>query len=222
MKKFTLMMMAGLFALAGSVQAQKKVVFTAEDVNIAKGETAVLTVNMDFETTDVLVGWDCSLYLPDGIAVQTYWDEDEEANFFVVNGKGDDFVNSNAAANAIAGNSTTKSDGGYLFIGIGPKKQAMKATDGVYKGKVMEITLIATEDVSGEGTIKNINLSNDKDQSVELNNIAEVTFGINQTQGIKDIKSVDATAPSYNLQGVRVNAAAKGVIIRDGKKMMVK
>ena len=214
-------MMAAMLAFASTAMAQVNI-FSAEDVEIKNGEEAVLTVSMDYTTSDVLVGWNMSLYLPEGLTVKTYWDDDEEANLFVVNGKGDGFVNSNAAANAIAGNSQAKTDGGYLFIGIGPKKQAMKATDGVYNGKVVEITLVATADVKGEGTIKDFSLSNDKNESVELNNIAEVTFQINgETDAINDIKSADATAPAYNLQGIRVNNA-KGLIIRDGKKMVVK
>ena len=66
-------------------------------------------------------------------------------------------------------------------------------------------------------------MSNDDNKSIELGNINDVTFSINGSSvGINDIKSAEATAPAYNLQGVRVNSAAKGVIIRDGKKMVVK
>jgi len=223
MKAFKLMMMAGLLAFAGSAMAQeKKVIFSAEDVTIAKGEEAVLTVNMDYETSEVLVGWNMSLYLPEGIAVKTYYNEDDECDYFVVNGKGEGFVNSNAAANAIEGNSTPKQDGGYLFIGIGPKKQEMKATDGAYKGKVVEITLVASEDVvDGDGKFNTISISNSKNESVELNNIADVSFKINPsggTDGINEIQTSSTEAPAYNLQGIRVNNA-KGLIIRDGKNV---
>lgn len=65
-------------------------------------------------------------------------------------------------------------------------------------------------------------MSNEDNKSIELGNINDVTFSINGSSvGINDIKSAEATAPAYNLQGIRVNNA-KGLIIRDGKKMVVK
>lgn len=225
MKKFTLMLVAGFFALASGIQAQEKQsFFKANDVALAEDGTGTLEVFIDYETTETVVGWNLSLYLPDGvkIATKTVYDEDldEDVEVFDVTAKGDDYSNSNAMANAL--DIKTKTDGGYLFVCIDQKNQReMKNT----KGKILSIPLNApSKDFTGEGSIKSIGMTSAGSKSLELGNIADVTFKIggSSEQGINDIQAADATAPAYNLQGVRVNSAAKGVIIRDGKKMVVK
>jgi hypothetical protein len=48
-------------------------------------------------------------------------------------------------------------------------------------------------------------------------------FDANETTGIKDVKSIDANdGVIYNLQGVRVNNATKGIFIQNGKKYVIK
>ena len=44
------------------------------------------------------------------------------------------------------------------------------------------------------------------------------------TTAIENIESAeaDADAPAYNVAGMRVNANAKGIIIRNGRKVIVK
>ena len=225
MKKFTLMLVAGLFALAGSVQAQEKEnFFKASNVALAEDGTGVLEVFIDYETTETVVGWNLSLYLPDEvkIATKTVFDEDleEDVEVFDVTAKGDDYSNSNAMANAL--DIKTKTDGGYLFVCIDQKNQReMKNTN----GKILSIPLVASsKDFSGKGSIKNIGMTSAGSVSLELGKIADVEFfiGAGSSEGINDIHAADTTAPAYNLQGIRVNNAAKGLIIRDGKKMVVK
>ena len=77
MKKFTLMLVAGLFALAGSVQAQKKVVLSADDITIAKGETAELVIKMEYETTEEIGGTNFSLSFPDGLVLSGFSSKEE-------------------------------------------------------------------------------------------------------------------------------------------------
>lgn len=221
MKAFKLLMMAGLMAFASSAQAQQQF-FNANDVALDENGKGTLEVFMDYETTETVVGWNLSLYLPDGvtIATKTVYDEDldENVEVFDVTAKGDDYSNSNAMANAL--DIKTKTDGGYLFVCIDQKnKRAMKNTH----GKIISIPLIApNKDFSGEGMIKTIGMTSDQNVSLELGNIADINFQIGGgTDGINDIQSAEATAPAYNLQGIRVNNA-KGLIIRDGKKMVVK
>ena len=90
------------------------------------------------------------------------------------------------------------------------------------KAKVVTLNVTALEDIVGTGKIYGIGVSNTSSVSLDLGNIDDYEYGVNLASGINDIKAADATAPAYNLQGVRVNSAAKGVIIRDGKKMVVK
>ena len=223
MKKFTLILFAGLFALVGVQAQEKQSYFKANDVALAEDGTGTLEVFIDYETTETVVGWNLSLYLPDGvkIATKTVYDEDldEDVEVFDVTAKGDDYSNSNAMANAL--DIKAKADGGYLFVCIDQKNQReMKNT----QGKILTIPLVApSKDFAGEGLIKNIGMTSAGSISLELGKIADVTFRVGgSSEGINDIQAADATAPAYNLQGVRVNANAKGVIIRDGKKTIVK
>jgi len=43
---------------------------------------------------------------------------------------------------------------------------------------------------------------------------------INETTGIKSIEVESADSPAYTLDGRRANAQTKGIIIKDGKKII--
>ena len=224
MKKITLTLMAAMLAFASTAMAQKKVVLTANDIQVANGEEADLVVSMDYETTEDVVGLNFSLYLPDGILLKGFdtkeaqdagkasalkkacdlgeegiWGEDVSTGWFSVK---------------------QQADGGLLFAFIDQDdKTPFEST----KAPVITINVHAVADVVGTGSITAIALSNDAAVSLDLNNIADVVFGVNETPvGINEMKWAEATAPTYNLQGVRVSKAAKGLLIRDGKKKFVK
>ena len=214
MKTIRLMMMAGLMAFASAANAQQVTVLTAKDVNFEEGATqADLVVNMDYTTTEKVVAWGFSLYLPDGISL--IYDEEEEewlGEVGSINAK--KVVNKGLSVNE-------KTDGGYLIVGYADGNPAMKSTH----GDLATITLQGNASIKSNGKISGISISNDLSESLEQGNIAEVEFKINGgaiTDGINDIQAVDSNAPAYNLQGMRVNGQAKGLIIRDGKKMVVK
>ena len=81
MKKFTLILVAGLFALAGTVQAQELTPITADDLTIANGETKVLLVKLNYdlaEGADPICGANFSLYLPDGIILGSFASKEEQ------------------------------------------------------------------------------------------------------------------------------------------------
>ena len=232
MKKFTLLMVAGLFALAGSVQAQKKVAITANDITVANGETTDLVISMNYPTTESVAGYNFSLYLPEGITfgraslsasvtiptketdvypVITYMEYDEEQ---------DAEVEKTAAPKSLL-KISEKNDGGILFIWIDDTygQTPLAKTEGM----ILKMNVKATADVVGVGTIKGVGFTSTSSVSLDLGNLDDYTFAVNgDSQGINDIQAADATAPAYNLQGVRVNNNAKGVIIREGKKMIVK
>ncbi len=229
MKKFTLMLVAGLFALAGSVQAQKKVVISAEDTPLAEDGTAVINVNLSYPTTEQLVGYNFSLMLPEGVTANTKTGKMTAAAFglsedihpLLYDANADDYT---FAATKSALQVKDKADGGTLIIWIDQNEQTPLLKT---EGQLMTIKIKAAEGfVSGQGMIYTAGVSaviDGKSVSLDLGNIEDVPFIIGSgSEGINDIKNADATAPAYNLQGVRVNSAAKGVIIRDGKKMVVK
>ena len=223
MKKFTLMLVAGLFALAGSVQAQKKVVLSADDITIAKGENAELVIKMDYETTEEIGGTNFSLSFPDGLVLSGFSSKDEmlAAKASALKKQcslGDDGI-WGEDANAGWLSVKAKADGGLLFVLIDQDDQTPFVST---KAKVVTLNVTALEDVSGTGKIYAVGVTNTSSKSLDLGNIDDYEYGVNLASGINGIKAADATAPAYNLQGVRVNSAAKGVIIRDGKKMVVK
>ena len=228
MKKFTLMLVAGLFALAGSVQAQGNVLISAENTAFGEDGTADLVLKIACPTSETLVGYNFSLSLPDGVKganaktgketstgkVTTasvtlnndihplLWSDDDED--YTVDPKTQLQLKD-------------KTDGGYLFIWIDQaKKIPLKANEGV----LLTIKLTKAEGfTSGNAKIYDIALSNAASVGIAGD---DVPFVIGDAEsGINDIQSADATAPAYNLQGIRVNNA-KGLIIRDGKKMVVK
>ena len=206
--------MAGMLAFAGSAMAQKTC-FTAEPVIFGEGEqVADLVVSIDYEKaegTDITC-WQFELSLPDGIA--PIYDEDEEEWL------GEISTDTNTKRLAKGGlNITKKTDGTYLVLGFDTKgNQAMPST----KGELCTIQLSGSASIVGEGKIINSALSDQDNASVDKGNLSDFVFGINQnTVGINDIQTVDNDAPAYNLQGIRVNNA-KGLIIRNGKKMVVK
>ena len=215
MKKFTLMMVAGLFALAGSVQAQVKCFYTDPVINFAAGATeADMVVSIDYEAGDEKVGcWQFEIVFPEGIA--PIYDADEEEWL------GEVSTDTNTKRLAKGGlNITKKADGNYLVLGFDTKgNQEMVSTHGT----LCTIKISGSSEIQGTGKIVNSALSNLNDQSINKGNLADFEFGINQeVEGINDLQVAESNAPAYNLQGVRVNSAAKGLIIRDGKKMIVK
>ncbi len=237
MKKFTLMLVAGLFALAGSVQAQELVPLTADDLTIANGETKDLAIKLNYELeagADALCGANFTLYLPDGIILASFDSKEAQDKASAKNLKKN--CNVEGVENGIwseddADNGfisiTPKTDGGLLFIIMDQSTDQTPYTKTV-DATLCTISLKAIADVKSTGKISGQGLTNVKSKSVGMVNgssiFGEYTFAINGDgdQGINDIQAADATAPAYNLQGVRVNSAAKGVIIRDGKKMVVK
>ena len=224
MKKFTLSLVAGLFALAGSVQAQGTVkCLAADDVFFEDGaSTADLVVKMDYDTPNVVCSWGFSLYLPDGVAISGEFEGD---TFYPDGCKYSSETNSRGITNKPV-EITKKSDGGWLIVGYANGNPDMKSTHGA----LVTLNLTGSKSIIGDASLKNISVSSVKVEgsvgesvSLDLGNIADVVFGINKTaDGIDDIMVNESDAPAYNLQGVRVNSAAKGVIIRDGKKMVVK
>ena len=109
MKKFRLMMMAGLLALAGSAHADEVSVLSAADITADADGKANLVVTIDFETTESLDGLNFSLQLPEGADIDSKKDTNGSRQSACT--LGDIFDED------VEGWLTIKerSDGGYLF-----------------------------------------------------------------------------------------------------------
>ncbi|MBP5340293.1 MAG: hypothetical protein J6Z14_13490, partial [Prevotella sp.] len=97
------------------------------------------------------------------------------------------------------------------------------------KGRLISINLKADPaSLTGTGKIFGIGLSNNKDQGFATfgggATIVDVEFAINggDSDGIQDIQAAGNKSAVYNLSGQRVNGQAKGLLIQDGKKFIVK
>ena len=218
MKKFRLMMMAGLmaFASAASAEGTVKCFYTDPVLTFEEGaEQADLKISMDYDAgEDVICTWQFELYLPAGI--DPIYNEDDEEWLGEVSAETN---RSKFVKNGLK--ITKKADGGYIVLGFDDGgNKPMTAT----KGLLCVITVSGNSTITGTGKIVNTALGNNKDESVNQGNFADFVFSVNggDSQGINDIIAAESNAPAYNLQGIRVNSEAKGLIIRDGKKQIVK
>jgi len=220
MKKSLLLLLTAFIALATSAEAQeKKVVMTAQDVEITAGEQADLVISMNYTTEVPVCGWNIYLALPEG--VDLYFDEEEEDYIYSVS---TNFITKKLSKwfgiKTIAGLERT-----YLLYYIDQDNMTpMKTTE----GELLTITLAATEQASEQcfGTLYDIALTDQANNSLDLGNIADSEFNITVkggiSTGIHGIGTSDDDAPVYNLGGQRVKDPAKGIFVKNGIKVVKK
>ena len=196
-------------------------VLSAADVIPAEDGTFDLVINMDYETSEVLVGWNFSLTLPEGVDFNT------TKTTAAARKKCCDFgelIDEDIASECLT--IQERPAGGYLFnwIDQGDKTPLLGT-----KGRLISINLKADPaSLTGTGKIFGIGLSNNKDQGFATfgggATIVDVEFAINggDSDGIQDIQAAGNKSAVYNLSGQRVNGQAKGLLIQDGKKFIVK
>lgn len=200
-----------LLAIAcSSVLAENFV--TANDVAIAEGDNAVLTISIDNDMN--VAAFDFRLYLPEGVTV--VWDNDLQDYAW----EWCDRVPHNSRGSFFSMTPMVTDDGSLMFganSGI-----SGKVLDG-NSGPVLTLNLHASASAkSGIGLLKRISLSNeDGSQSVK---IEDVSFNISiiPATGINGIKQDELKADIYNLSGQRLSQLQKGVNIIDGKKVLVR
>lgn len=94
------------------------------------------------------------------------------------------------------------------------------------QGSVAKLTIkVAAGFVGGEAVCKNIIFSCKETSAFDTaKGVDGESFVIAETTGINDVntKGIDVNAPMYNMQGVQVKSATKGVFIQNGKKYIVK
>ena len=233
MRKIAFFVMAALMAIATSVNAQdKKVVMTAEDVNMkAKGD-ADLVVNMNYTTDVEVVGWNFYLVLPDGIDLA--YDEDEEDYIYTVssdlhkkalrNGFGIKVTEGDYRDDALNRAGLTTGKVYMLYIIDTANMTPMTKTT----GQLLTITLHADETALEvcNGYIVNIALTDAANNSLDLGNIANSEFNIKVeggvATGINDLNADNSNGAVYNLGGLRVKNPVKGIYVKNGKKVVKK
>lgn len=217
MRNVLIILTTCLLALATGAQAQeKKKVFTANDVELTVGGQSELVINMDYETQETVVGWNIYLCLPEG--VDLLYDEDEEDYVYTVSSA----LHKKALRNSFKIKNTES--GAYMLYCIDTSDLTpMTAT----KGELLRITLTAdatAADVS-KGYLKDIALTNSDNVSIDLNNIQDVEFSIyvegGVTTGINRVNAANRSDVRYNTQGQRVGPSYRGVVVEEGRKVVV-
>jgi len=206
MKKIVLLSFSLLLAIGA--MAQNTVVCSVENFSIAPGEKKTVTLNLANPENN-FCAFQFDLQLPAGISVE--YDEQ--------NGK---YLASLAAVRNGSDHGLMLSkvnDTTYRFVCFSAGNNSLKGTDGA----LVEITLSAAADIeNGEltGNVLNAKFTPKKGKSTVFDNIP---FNVTSTTGIKTI-TVDAAGNevSYDLNGRRVNETQKGVLIQNGKKVVVK
>lgn len=210
MKTIKALLVSALLVLAGTVSAQSFSI-TFADVNVENG-AGKLVASMTKDMT--VAGWQMYLYLPEGVEIAQVFDEDEEE--YVA-----DITLSSTFHKAKHSCSVKKTaDGAMMLIcSGGTETVALKSAT---EGELCTIGLTVADGVTSQAVaVKNVAVSDD--QGVQSNQ-ADTTFQlIVGTTGIVNIEN-DAVNGGvyYNLAGQKVSNAQKGVLIQNGKKVVVK
>ena len=210
MKTIKALLVSALLVLAGTVSAQSFSI-TFADVNVENG-AGKLVVSMTKDMT--ICGWQMYLYLPEGVEIAQVFDEDEEE--YVA-----DITLSSTFHKAKHSCSVKKTaDGAMMLIcSGGTETVALKSAT---EGELCTIGLTVADGVTSQAVaVKNVAVSDD--QGVQSNQ-ADTTFQlIVGSTGIVNIEN-DAVNGGvyYNLAGQKVSNAQKGVLIQNGKKVVVK
>ena len=210
MKTIKALLVSALLVLAGTVSAQTFSI-TFADVNVENGAgKLVASMTKDF----TVAGWQMYLYLPEGVEIAQVFDEDEEE--YVA-----DITLSSTFHKAKHSCSVKKTaDGAMMLIcSGGTETVALKSAT---EGELCTIGLTVADGVTSQAVaVKNVAVSDD--QGVQSNQ-ADTTFQlIIGSTGIVNIEN-DAVNSGvfYNLAGQKVSNAQKGVLIQNGKKVVVK
>ena len=210
MKTIKALLVSALLVLAGTVSAQSFSI-TFADVNVENG-AGKLVASMTKDMT--VAGWQMFLYLPEGVEIAQVYDEDEEE--YVA-----DITLSSTFHKAKHSCSVKKTaDNAMMLIcSGGTETVALKSAT---EGELCTIGLTVADGVTSQAVdVKNVAVSDD--QGVQSNQ-ADTTFQlIVGSTGIVNIEN-DAVNGGvyYNLAGQKVSNAQKGVLIQNGKKIVVK
>ena len=210
MKTIKALLVSALLVLAGTVSAQTFSI-TFADVNVENG-AGKLVASMTKDMT--VAGWQMYLYLPEGVEIAQVFDEDEEE--YVA-----DITLSSTFHKAKHSCSVKKTaDNAMMLIcSGGTETVALKSAT---EGELCTIGLTVASTVTSQAVaVKGVAVSND--QGTQYNQ-DDTTFQLNiGTTGIINIENDGVNGGVfYNLAGQKVSNAQKGVLIQNGKKVVVK
>ena len=170
------------------------------DPCITAGTTSVVYVY--FTGASTFCGFQAQLFLPEGVSIT------KKANCYLT--KDEDGENVHTCQYS---DKTASGEGWQLLV---YSSELTKFT--ADEGGAMKLTLTADASFKGgKAQFKNIIFT---DPKTTLADGAEFTLA--EATGISSINAESANAPIYNLQGVQVKDATKGVFIQNGKKYIVK
>ena len=139
------------------------VVLTADQVMVEDGK-GQLTVKIDYNTTQSIRGWNFTLYLPEGVEYKRANASAETYSSYEWSG--------------ISGlRVARKNDGGYLFAWYDHPAWGPCSLTNTH-GVLLTIDLESENDIEATGEIRGIALSSTDGVSLDLGNIADVTFDI--------------------------------------------
>ena len=211
MKTIKALLVSALLVLAGTVSAQNNFSITFADVNVENG-AGKLVASMTKDMT--VAGWQMFLYLPEGVEIAQVYDEDEEE--YVA----DITLSSTFHKAKHSCSSKRTTDGAMMLIcSGGTETVALKSAN---EGELCTIGLKVASTVTSQAVaVKGVAVSDDK--GVQYNQ-DDTTFQLNiGTTGIINIENDGVNGGVfYNLAGQKVSNAQKGVLIQNGKKIVVK
>ena len=217
MKTIKSLLVCGLLALTSSAFAQS-VSMTFSDVEFAEGATSA-ELNVTFATTDItetLAGWQMTLYLPNGIEIPLVYDEDTEEDVPAI---ALDTENTHKKSHSATLNAT-KDGGSLILVSGGLKTVEMKATSGA----LCKITLQNDGTFTGTANVEVKGIAVAGKSGTQYNG-ADASFTITaggEETGINSLNVEDSNEPAFNLAGQQVGKNYKGIVVKNGKKAIVK
>jgi hypothetical protein len=203
-------MLSVLFA--GNVMAQK---LTVENISVDAGDVNDLVIGI--ETPEAVQAAQFTIVLPEGLSVEM--DGEDYIVDALLDGADGIMPKRNTTVTA------TKKDDGIQIVAFNTKN-VFTATSGNF----VVISVEAAEGLE-EGTIFNCKLVDIKAGSIdgttvvpagEFSDVAfQVGIGVVPT-GINSLNAADSNAPVYNLAGQQVGKNYKGIVVKNGKKAIVK
>ena len=199
MKTIKNLMVAALVMFAGNAMAQK---LSAEAISVTPGDEDGTDLVIKYESEQELTGAQFTIALPDGVTIKK-------------NGK------KYAAEIGDEDNYEWKikdGDAGQIVL----ITRIDNTCDPMISGSdIITLTLVAAEGAeSGKAKISGIVFSN-KGTSVKGNDDFEVAIEVIGT-GINSLNADNSNEPAFNLAGQKVGKNYKGIVVKNGKKALVK
>ena len=184
--------------------AQGTVKFFIDDFTIAPGETKAISVNLT-NPDNAFCAFQFDLQFPEGVEIAL--NKKQRPDVVLNEDRMDDHIVS-----------AKKNGSTYTIISYSGSNASYFDTDGA----ILDINVTAAADAqTGAGKILNAKLTPKSGESVTFDEIPfNVTIG--DGTGISSINADEQGSAMFNLNGQRVTKAQKGIVVKNGKKVIVK